>query len=52
MPLTISRFGPLTGGVVDGANATADLSQHMKYARNAIYDGIGRLKVRKEHRSP
>lgn len=47
MALTVSRFGPLTGGVVDGANATADLSRHMRYARQAIYDGIGRLKVRR-----
>lgn len=45
--LQVAPFGPLIKGVVSAANATLPMQGAMRYCRNAIYDGIGRLRVRK-----
>lgn len=42
----IQRFGPLVKGAVDAANPVVDLTGAMRYARNAIMDGVGRLLAR------
>jgi hypothetical protein len=44
--LDVRRFGPFSKGAVDAANEVLDLTGAVKYARNCVMDGIGRLKVR------
>lgn len=42
----IRRFGPFTKGVVDAANPMVDLTGALRYGRNAVMDGVGRLLAR------
>ena len=46
MTLDTKQFGPFVRGVVDGANPALPLDGALKYARNAFFDGLGRLKAR------
>lgn len=44
--LQVQRFGPFVKGVSEAANEALDLSGAMRFARNAVMDGVGRLKAR------
>jgi hypothetical protein len=44
--LDVRRFGPFTKGAADAANEALELQGAVRYARNAVMDGVGRLKVR------
>lgn len=44
--LEVRRFGPFVKGVSEAANEALDLTGAMRFARNAVMDGVGRLKVR------
>ena len=46
MPLPVLRLGPFIKGVADSYNPVSGAQQIARYARNAVYDGLGRLKAR------
>jgi len=45
-PLATVPLGPFTKGVIQGANPAMSLGGALRYARNAVLDGLGRMQVR------
>jgi hypothetical protein len=44
--LEVRPFGPFVRGAIDAANEGLELKGSLRYARNVVMDGVGRLKVR------
>lgn len=45
-PIQVKGLGPFLKGIADAANEALDLTGTLRFARNAIFDGAGRLLAR------